>query len=219
MPLEIANAVQTPIPRPDMSSPSSNLENLAFIISTSTETPTTTTTKYSDILHIYISAPHNKEKKKRYVTWNFWTVFLKFHLMQMGFLCTMNIIRTDKMWFLNFLKRPVQRKRGRRMPRATVTLFLIRRPLPGWRTRPRTTLLSSIFMITKLKFPLLDHVTFLYRTVHFIPTFFNKPRRFTNSRICKYHTRRTKPPHRKNIWKPRSVMQSSKNFRHPETTQ
>lgn len=37
MAFEIANAVQTPFPFPDMSSPSNNLLNLSFIISISTQ--------------------------------------------------------------------------------------------------------------------------------------------------------------------------------------
>lgn len=37
--LEIANAVQTPFPEPDISSPSNNFENLSFIISISTQSP------------------------------------------------------------------------------------------------------------------------------------------------------------------------------------
>lgn len=35
MAFEMANAVQTPFPEPDMSSPSSNFENFSFIISIS----------------------------------------------------------------------------------------------------------------------------------------------------------------------------------------
>ena len=35
MALEMASAVQTPLPLPDMSSPSSSFENLSFIISIS----------------------------------------------------------------------------------------------------------------------------------------------------------------------------------------
>jgi hypothetical protein len=50
MALDIANAVETPFPEPDISSPSNNFENLSFIISISSTNNQNQIRKYMVLL-------------------------------------------------------------------------------------------------------------------------------------------------------------------------
>lgn len=65
MAFEIANAVETPFPQPDISSPSSNFANLSFIISTSVMPITNNQTHYPKKLIIESKEKRRKENTRK----------------------------------------------------------------------------------------------------------------------------------------------------------
>lgn len=65
MALEIATAVQTPFPLPDMSSPNKSLENLSFIVSSSTVLSPEQVEQFSiSFISIEINRCHTQKKKE-----------------------------------------------------------------------------------------------------------------------------------------------------------